>query len=108
MVLILQGAMLGSLVEEPIAYSTLSVVLDNEEEEEQQREALNRSLPRNMMCRGMVIRQCTELGKKVVPRLRESRLPAPSGRGGQDHATYGPQFCPSLYFIQLKSEDYVA
>ena len=34
--------MLGSLIEDPIAYSTLNVILDNEEEEEQQREALNR------------------------------------------------------------------
>ena len=36
--------MLGSLVEAPIVYSTLSVVLDNKEEEEQQKKALNRSL----------------------------------------------------------------
>ena len=36
--------MLGSLVSEPIPYSTLSVVLDKEEDAEQQREALNRSL----------------------------------------------------------------
>ena len=36
--------MVGSLVSDPIPYSTLSVVLDKEEDAEQQREALNRSL----------------------------------------------------------------
>ena len=42
--MLLQGAMLGSLVSDPIPYSTLSVVVDKEEDTEQQREALNRSL----------------------------------------------------------------
>lgn len=42
MILVLQGAMLGSLIEDPITYSTLNVILDNEEEEKHQMEALNR------------------------------------------------------------------
>ena len=37
------------------------------------------------------------MGYKVGPRLRESRLRAPSGRGGRVHATYGPPFSRSLY-----------
>ena len=39
----------------------------------------------------------TALGKRVVPRLRESCFLTPSGCGVRVHATSGPLFCPALY-----------
>ena len=38
---------------------------------------------------------CTGLGKRVVPRLRESRLLTPSGHGARHHATQRQLFCPA-------------
>ena len=35
---------------------------------------------------------CTEIGYKVVPRFRESRLLVPSGRGGPSSRNLGPIF----------------
>ena len=39
----------------------------------------------------------TELGKIVVPRLRELVPRGQRESGGGIHATYGPLFCPALY-----------
>ena len=47
---------------------------------------------------------CTGLGKRVVPRLRESRFPTPSGRGVRVHATWGPLFCSALYLFFTLSD----
>ena len=40
------------------------------------------------------------MGKKVGPRLRESRLLTPSGRSGRAHATYDSIFTPSHHCIR--------
>ena len=47
---------------------------------------LMQSRQENSICRGFV-QPCTGLGKKVGPRLRESRLLDPSGCGRRVHAT---------------------
>ena len=49
-------------------------------------------------------RSSTEMVYKEGPRLRESHLLAPSGRGSRVHATWGPPYNPALY-IKYQSEN---
>ena len=44
----------------------------------------------------------TEMGYKVGPRLCESRLQTPSGRGARVHATQGLSYSPALYSEQIQ------